>query len=279
MDASCPCAAVLVPTRRYDRRLVLLVHVVQRIWQRSQIRTMGRKISFKLTETSNATGKWRKECDLHSCVKTRAFNYSEYHYNAKICPRVRATSAARKRIFHHSSVRPVRTRPSLAQSPPEQHTLHGSHPYQIHRLPLGKLLCWRQRSVAVGHRDPTPNGATSLTPSRLAFSQTVRPATCRWATDSREHGGDAFYVWAGGGWGHDCYVLLAWLSNSTARWLDERVMELFIVDINLTTKLIVKAKLDQHYLTPSETIVLIYFHTIFCWSCEDARLFQLGRQW
>ena len=43
-----------------------------------------------------------------------------------------------------------------------------------------------------------------------------------------------------------------------------KVMELFIVDINLTTKLIVKAKLDQHYLTPSETIVLIYFHTIFC---------------
>ena len=42
-----------------------------------------------------------------------------------------------------------------------------------------------------------------------------------------------------------------------------KVMELFTVDINLTTKLMVKAKLDQHYLTPSEAIILIYFHTIF----------------
>ena len=39
-----------------------------------------------------------------------------------------------------------------------------------------------------------------------------------------------------------------------------KVMELFTVDINLTTKLMIKATLDQKELTPNETIILLCFH-------------------
>ena len=42
-----------------------------------------------------------------------------------------------------------------------------------------------------------------------------------------------------------------------------KIMELLTVDINLTTKLMVRAKIDQKLLTPRETITLIYFHSSF----------------